>query len=270
MKTLLLLTIMNAATLVAQPMPLAGLISQVADGGGWKTCIYVYNSNSHPTGAEIYFYGDDGKPMRFWLAGYGDPSSSIALSWVCPMCVSSVCTANAGYETAQGYARIIAWPQLPASSNPSKNAPINSWAVFTYRNPETGQEQEAAVPGQPRSDIPLVIPYDNYRFATGIAIVNSNAHPLNIQVTVRDAYSGGTQIFSPEPAKIIRQTTWLFQAGEKRTFNLVDAFPETAGKTGVIQFQAIYGSNAGLYGIGLRFNPTGSFTTIFSPTWQAQ
>jgi hypothetical protein len=92
-----------------------------------------------------------------------------------------------------------------------------------------------------------VIPFDNRNgFATGIALANVDSKPNSPILTFRDGE--GKQILS---------TTIALGTGEHVAFSLADKYPSLALGVGTLEI-----NSDGVTALGLRFNPTGSFTSI--------
>ena len=102
----------------------------------------------------------------------------------------------------------------------------------------------------------MTLPYDNAAgFVMGVAIANLSAASADITATAWDDSGNrlGTQVITI--------------AGSGHTsFVLPDRIPQTAGKRGVVQFQSA--GTGGIGGLGLRFSPFGTFTSV--PTAQPQ
>jgi hypothetical protein len=91
------------------------------------------------------------------------------------------------------------------------------------------------------------IPFDNTNnFATSVAVVNPSATPISITLTANA--EDGSQLLS---------TQISLQAKSDVAYSIRDQFPVLNGKRGVLQFS----SSAGFSMIGLRYNPTGPFTS---------
>jgi hypothetical protein len=82
-----------------------------------------------------------------------------------------------------------------------------------------------------------------------VAIVNLAGDAATINATIRD--DGGAQIGS-QPFALTGMGHTSFAIGER--------FPITNGRRGSIEFQSAAGG--AIAGLGLRFNPSGSFTSV--------
>jgi hypothetical protein len=96
----------------------------------------------------------------------------------------------------------------------------------------------------------ITLPYDDTAgFVMGVALANLSTRPATITATVWDDSGNqlGTQNFNI--------------AGSGHTsFVLPSQIPLASGKRGIVQFQSAAGG--GLAGLGLRFSPFGTFTSV--------
>ena len=92
----------------------------------------------------------------------------------------------------------------------------------------------------------LLLPFDNSGgFATGVALVNIGAAGT-LPIIIRDG--NGTLLLNQDLP---------IGAGAHSSFSLAEKFPIAAGRVGTLEI----GSGLGVM-LGLRFNPSGSFTAI--------
>ena len=101
---------------------------------------------------------------------------------------------------------------------------------------------------QSQSPSTIRLPYDNTAgFVMGVALANLSASSSNVTATIWDA--NGNQL----------GTQAITIAGNGHTsFVLPTELPLTAGQLGIVQFQ----SSGGIAGLGLRFSPFGTFTSV--------
>jgi hypothetical protein len=96
----------------------------------------------------------------------------------------------------------------------------------------------------------MILPYDNTTgFSTGVAMANLSPTAATITATIWDenGFQLGTQ-------------TLTLSGNGHTSFALPDKLPLTGGKRGIVQFQS--SSTSGLTGLGLRFSPFGTFTSV--------
>ena len=123
------------------------------------------------------------------------------------------------------------------------------YAIFRYA-PQTGQASEGTVPLQIQFPSSFTLPFDNTAgFAMGVALANLSTSSANITATIWDINGNklGTENFTV--------------AGNGHTaFTLPSQWALTAGQQGIIQFQS--NASGGIAGLGLRFSPFGTFTSV--------
>src|SRR5262249_45309793 len=107
---------------------------------------------------------------------------------------------------------------------------------------------EGTVPLDARLSTSLILPYDNTGGAqTALAVANQTATPQTITVTLFDQ-SGAQLTSSPMTLPALGHVS----------FFVANRFSQVANQLGIIQFQ----SGGAVTGVGLRFSPSGSFTSI--------
>jgi len=109
---------------------------------------------------------------------------------------------------------------------------------------------EGTVPLETQFPSTITLPYDNTAgFVMGVALANLSTVSANITASIWDDRGNqlGTQIFA--------------MVGNGHTsFALPNQIPFTAGKRGIVKFQS--SAVGGLAGLGLRFSPFGTFTSV--------
>ncbi len=94
--------------------------------------------------------------------------------------------------------------------------------------------------------------YDQTSYVMGVALVNSGPPYYNATGTV-------TASVYDKDNQILRIDTFVMGPLEHQAFALSDRYPETAGKMGHVRFHIRDGY---INGIGLRFSPNGTFTSM--------
>lgn len=248
---LTLMLLVGAVSLSAQPTsgPPAGIIPHLAVGGPWQTAITVVNSTSSPATVYFYFWGDDGSPLNLPIAGLGvTPGVQFNLD---ANGSGTIQTNASGGNTLSGWASMY-----------SDSSGINAVEVFLSQ--ATGRPNfEASVPLVPFSQTHFVLPFDETSgYFTGIALANGagtdpSAGPVGtaqVFITIRD-----------ESGNVLLLTGLVLQPMNHVAFLLADQYPVVAGKRGTLEFQLNNGTtgvNGTLEALGLRFNPTGPFTSV--------
>lgn len=219
-----------------------GVISQLAAGGSWKTTLYVYNPGTASAVARILFYDENGAaltlPMTVTQAG-------AALSTAASV-IERTLQADSGLlieVDTQTSATQVGWADVRGS------ATLAGYAIFRQKNGD-GSEYEGTAVLDARAPTSVLLPYDNSNgFSTGVALVNLSSSTADVVAILRD--DNGAQL---------GQVPFSMAAGGHTSFSLPDRFAAIAGRRGVVEFQTTQA--AGLAALGLRFNPTLSFTSI--------
>jgi hypothetical protein len=211
-------------------------LSQIADGGGWKTTFILTNMDTSPAGFTLNFWRDDGTPFPLEfdnIIGGASASFEGTIPVGGSLTLASVGTAGA---VSQGWAQLIATKR------------IGGLAVFRQSVPGR-PDQEAAVPIA-ASVANFVLPFDNAQnFVTSMALVNTNAaNSIAVSVVIQD-----------EVGNQIGTDSLMIGPNGHTAFALPSRFPATANLRGTVVFST---AGADLSGLGLRFNPGGAFTSF--------
>jgi hypothetical protein len=241
----LLLTILAAIPLLAEtphPKPnvdvgLSSALAHIADGGQWTTTFTLVNLDTVPAPYTLDFYADDGSPLTLGLAGIGSVTTT---SGVLPVNGSTVIQTTGGPVLSQG------WAYLDTTQS------VGAEAVF--KSHVDGRADYEAAVAIDQGSTSIEIAFDNSGgYFTGVAIANTDSiFPANVTVTVYDPQGVqiGTGSFALQPSGHV-----------SLLLNL--SYPITAGLTGTVEFTS---DNGSIVGLGLRFNPTGPFTSTTSFT----
>src|SRR5262249_35205060 len=216
-----------------------GSFAQVASGGGWRTTMALINPPATEVAARIDFYANDGKPLILPLSSSQtslNTTGSFAAFVVAPK--ASVILESEGLTSSIA----VGWADVQAT------APLSGYSIFRMRSPGSG-DSEGTVPLDAAISSGSVLPYDNSRgYRTGVALANQGATAANIGVLLLD--QNGTQIAASQVT---------LDAFGHTAFFLDDRFLQSANQLGFIQFQ---NTSDAIATIGLRFNPSGSFTSV--------
>lgn len=222
----------------------AGVISQVASGGAWKTTIILINLKASANEVRVNFWADDGTALTL-------PFTVTVLGQVVAGNGSSVDQTIAPGATmvieteAPNSPTLVGWAEVFSSG------PVGGSAVFRSRS-QAGTDSEGSAGLNISDALDILLPYDNTAgFTTGAAFVNlSPTNAAAINVIIRD--NGGNQLGA---------TQVLNLPGNGHTsFALATQYPTTANQRGTIELQDT--SGGGVVGLGLRFNVFGSFSSI--------
>jgi hypothetical protein len=217
----------------------SGVLAHIAAGGGWTTEITLINPLAAPIAVILGFHNDDGSPMDLPLmvTNQGATQSSTEES------VSATINPNATLliTTGQLASTVVGWAEVDSSVR------VGGFAIFR-QTAQNGLASEGTVPLATPSPATIILPFDDTNgFVMGVALANLSASAANITATVWDGNGNqvGTQSFS-------------IAANGHTSFVLPTQIPKTAGITGIVQFQ----SSGEIAGLGLRFSPFGTFTSV--------
>jgi hypothetical protein len=210
------------------------IVSQIADGSGWKTTITLVNNDVVSAGFTLNFWNADGSPLTLPLSNGTNVSQyrdTIPLGGA-----RTISTGGTGSALLQGWVEIVS-TQL-----------IGGFAIF--RQQVVGrQDFEAVSPVVPNAGGDFLLPFDNtQKFVTSMAIVN----PASISTNVKVRLWG-------QNGNLLGNYDLPMGARSRLAFALTDRFSAATNTVGVAEFQS---DQSGLAGLGLRFNPGGAFTSL--------
>ena len=126
---------------------------------------------------------------------------------------------------------------------------ITGYAIFRSIGPSGASEGTVPLQSTQVSYSKITVPYDNTaNFQTGVAMANLSSSPVTVTATIWDQSGAqiGTQSFT-------------LLANGHTAFNIATQWTATDNKQGIIVFQS---NGGGLTGLGLRFSPFGTFTSV--------
>jgi hypothetical protein len=234
------ITITINATAVA---PRAGVITQLASGGGWKTTMVLLNVGTTPANVKVNFAQDDGTPLSLPFVITQQGASVTVVGTTIERSIPANTTLLIESE-APGTVTHVGWADVRSSST------ISGYAIFRQRGGD-GRDSEGTSILENRVVSSVILPYDNTAgFITGIALSNLNATgAASLTASIRD--DSGTEV---------ARDTITIPANGHTSFAVSDRLPATAGKRGFVEFTST--TSSGISGLGLRFSPTLSFTSI--------
>ncbi len=223
---------LNVAT---APPPGRQVLSQIADGQGWKTTITLVNLDTVPATFTLNFFAGDGSILRLPIEGETGRLESITR--IIPVGGSrTIVTAGTDNALSQG------WAELSSSQQ------VSGLGVFRQR--VAGRpDQEAGVPvTTPASR--FVLPYDNTQgFVSSMALVNTNGS-LSRAISATPREEAGNTLLGDSVNLPARGHT---------AFEMAQRFPSMSGRRGSAEFVS---AGADFSALGLRFNPGGAFTSL--------
>jgi hypothetical protein len=211
------------------------VIPQFVSGGGWSTTLFLTNVSTLSESLNLNFFGESGGARDVTLLGSGS--------------VPSVATTLAPgqtvvYETTSTGTLDVGWASVTLGTT---NNRVTGFAIFRY-GAAGAPDSEAIVNLGNTVDQNLVMLYDQMNgFSTGLALVNPGASPVTLNAAIRDA--SGTTIGTG--------TITLPPYSHQASF-ISERFPITANKRGSV----VIDGTAGFSILGLRFNPSGTFTSF--------
>lgn len=218
-------------------------MAQIAVGGGWTTTITLLNTSSVTVRTHLDFYGDDGSalvlPFTFPQTASGNPATSSSLdNTLAPQTELLIQTTESSSQAA-----VAGWTQLSSDGN------VTGYAVFSYSS-SASTLQEALVPLESGNPAQFFLPFDNTNsYQTGFALANVTNQSASIPVTIRD-----------DQANKIYTGTIALAAHGHTSYLLPSQYAATANIRGMVELDTPSGGQITV--MGLRFNPTGAFSTL--------
>ncbi|MBI5281168.1 MAG: putative Ig domain-containing protein [Candidatus Solibacter usitatus] len=223
-------------------VPRAGVFAQVASGGGWKTTLSLINVGAGPATVRISLAADDGSALDLPLV-VTQQGASVTLVG---NSLERTLAPNAGLlvETEAAISATLAgWAEVRSTG------PVSGYAIFRQRSGE-GRESEGTSPLESRTAATVLVSYDNQAgFSTGVALVNLAAAPATVTAILRD-----------DTGAELARDAFLLPASGHTAFSMPEKYPALLGRRGMVEFQS--NQSGGLSALGLRFNPSLSFTSI--------
>ena len=219
----------------------AGVLSQVASGGGWKSSIYLTNLTSTAQTVTLNFYADDGSALTLPLSVNGitvNPAASLTGQSIAANSTLLIESTSTALTDTHGWAEVLS------------TGSISGYEAFHYTAPgANGAQSEGTVPLESTFASSFVLPYENEnQFAASVALVNLNP---NAAITLTAAaYNANGQQLAIQPITIPKN-------GHKSAL-LTDLIPNTTSFRGFVEFTNTTGN---ITGLGLRVSPQGGFTS---------
>jgi hypothetical protein len=231
------LTVIAAGTVAR-----SGVLAHIAAGGGWTTVISLINTSASPIAVTVVFHADDGSalslPLTTTQQGVTQTATAASLNGVInPNTTLTISTGDQIPSTFVGWADVLS------------SGSVSGFAIFRQTT-ANGTASEGTVPLQGQFPSKIVLPYDNTAgFVTGVAISNLSTVSVTVTATIWD--QNGFQLSVQSIA---------LPGNGHTSFAFPDRLGVTAGKQGIVAFQS--SGSGGLTGLGLRFSPFGTFTSV--------
>lgn len=223
-------------------LPRAGVVSQLAAGGGWNTALSLINPGLAGAQVRVRFTGQMGEPLPLPVTvTKGGSAVTQVLSEV-----ETTLGPNASLliETiAEDGETVVGWADVRSA------APVSGFAIFRQRGAD-GRVSEGTSPVDARAQQDVLVPYDNTGgFITGVAVVNLSSNDASVTVIQRD--DNGAEI---------ARDTWTLLGRGHTSFAVPVQYPLLSGRRGVLE--VLTNQGAGVIALGLRFSPSATFTSV--------
>ncbi|MCX7605372.1 MAG: Ig domain-containing protein, partial [Bryobacteraceae bacterium] len=223
--------------------PRTGVISQVASGGSWKTSITLLNANASPALVRINFFGDEGGTLTLPLTVIEGTGSTTTVAATVERSIPPRGTLIVESEALTS-AILVGWAEVRST------LPVSGFAIFRQKH-GSGVDSEGTSPLETSAPRGFLLPMDNLTgFSTGIALVN---------LAPDEAATVTAILYDERGVEYARGEISLPPNGHT-SFSAPARFPSATGRRGFIEFRT--DRPAGLMGLGLRFQPTLSFTSV--------
>jgi len=255
MRRILILITLALATLpaIAEEKPvrkisvfLDSAIPHFAVGGPqWQTTFIFHNPSAEVEKFYLTFLGDNGLPLAVPVLGGMNSSVLITLP------------PHATYKLISDYRpdlSLLSGSALITDPSTCSDCRFYRSTVHTIFAMYDWQQRkflcEATVPQESAYENNVVLVYDQEGYVMGGALMNpSTSEVKKVTATV---YNQGNQLLRTEQFSMGPLT--------HQSFVLSDRYPETAGKFGYVKFSTE--GMGGIAGVGLRFSPNGTFTSM--------
>lgn len=223
---------LNVAT---APPPGRQVLSQIADGAGWKTTITLVNLDSVPATFTLSFFSSEGSILRLPIEG--ETGRLEAITRVIPVGGSrTIVTASTDTALSQG------WAELSSAQQ------VSGLGVFRQRVAGRPDQEAGVSVTTPTSR--FVLPFDNTQgFVSSMALVNTNS-TLSRAVSATPREEAGNTLAGDSVNLPARGHT---------AFEMAQRFPAMAARRGSAEFVS---AGTDFSALGLRFNPGGAFTSL--------
>ncbi len=231
-------------------------LSQVVDGASWATTFLLTNMSTSPINYLLRLFDSTGSSLPVPFEGFANPATGIFGNIPVGQSIL-LSTVGTSAQLIQGWAVITTYDR-PANQQGAvvTNDLIGGIGVFRQRI--AGRPDFEAVVPVNRGEKNFLLPFDNRNnFSTGISLVNVDFTTMPVTITGRGL--DGTILF---------QDTVSMAGGEKLVFSMPTRYPNSNNRVGVMQVTTP--GTLGVSALGLRFNPTGAFTSFhtLAPTGQ--
>jgi hypothetical protein len=215
-----------------------GSFAHLASGNGWKTGITLVNISAGPVTARVNLYADDGTPLTLPLTQGGTTVTASFIDVTIPSHGTVVIETEAATPTiATGWADLLA--SVPES--------LAGFGIFRSRAAGL-PDLEGTSPLDTEGMTALTLPFDNTGgFSTGVAIALLGS-ATNLNAKLRD-----------QNGNVLSTTQIAMPSFGHKAFFVHQEFSQAVGIRGTVELDTPSGT---ITALGLRFNPTSSFTSV--------
>ena len=237
----------NSVSPRAYLMPNDVSFAHIAVGGWWRTQFFLVNMSANSINYTLYFFDDNGNPMTLPI-----PMTSGGYSWNTSF-TGTIAGNGENNFTATNLDTVNTKTGQAILSYDHNLGDIGGFSVF-QEVATNGQIYEATVPFS-GTDSRLYLPFYHFEgYDSGVALANpTNA---STRITIQALNNVGS---------IILTDSSIVLAGYGHiAFDLLSRYPSLNNVRGNLY---ITSSSGALSAVGLRFSPTGSYTTIPIMNW---
>ena len=253
----------------------AGVFSQVASGGGWKTSLYLINPTSAAAEFKVNFWADRGTPLTMPLTMTGNGAvqtldAATVTGTVGPNSTILIESQPAAYRARRDAASTEAQesacppscrrlpPELTGWAEVLSSSAVSGYGVLAYISP-TGVPSEGAIPLDTTTSSTLLLPYESSNGFGASAVMANLSRTYGTQ---------NTTIVWDENGNDLSDTVVNLAASGGASLMVDDLAPATAGHRGYLQFTSTAGpglAGPNVAGLGWRrVNPAGGLTPVMA------
>ena len=211
-----------------------------AGGGGWESTITLINVFESNIGYRLSFYAANGQPA---LVSYRTPDGRVT--------AATTIQGDLGDDSSVVFVIIDAGALQTGWARLDYDGESRIGGVLAFRQRVAGRPDfESSVMLTREDETPVYLPFDNTLGAVTSLAITHPSFSDNTDLQLRFWDSSGREITT-------RNIT--LSAGTTTAFSIPDQFPELAGHSGQLRIQ---GSSGSLSTLALRFNSSGSFSTM--------
>ena len=229
-----------------------GVISQIADGDGWKTSISLNNIDATPSQYKLSFFSDSGTPLSL-QTNFG--TGTFVYGTIPPRGSVTIETAGTSVSLSQGWGLMETIFLVPGTSSTIAPGATIAGTVLYFRPPTVPRPTEASEPVDFSLEGQWVLPFDHLNgYSSGVALLNHVMYQdISVFITILD--QNGNQI-------VLDSITLL--RGQHLAFTLTQKYPQTIGLRGTVRIQT---SAISVNVLGLHISPSGVISSTSPTSW---